>query len=545
MNCAEGSVDVTTRDEGKATRAGNRAQSKSKAGDSAAISRLQRRIQTLERDLERAKLAGAKSSAESKHFESVHRSILAAVLDPTITIDHRGVIVTASRSVQRVFGWRPRELIGKNISVLIPEPHHSKHDNYLARYRRTGETNILNRTREFEAVRKDGSLVPIELSVSRVDPNGSAAPLFTGSFRDISERKASERALRDSEARFHAIFENSFQYIGLLSPEGVLLEANQTSLDSAGIRRSDVIGKPFWEGRWWNVSEAARERVKQAVKAAAKGEFVRFDAEHRGAGDEIRTVDFSLKPVRDESGKVIQLIPEGRDITELKRAQRAETSMLRAFATVGESAAMLAHEIKNPITAVNVALRAVAEQLGEDHKQVIEDLVSRMQRLEQLMRRTLTFTKPIDLRLATLDCGELVAKSIAPLRTQIVKSGCRLELHRPEERLLFEGDRQLLEEVITNLVRNAVEALPSGGTIEVTVERTDNAHVRISIEDDGPGIAETVRATLFQPFVTTKSQGTGLGLPFCKKVIEQHGGTIAAGASALGGARFALELPIQ
>lgn len=115
------------------------------------------------------------------------RAALAAALDPIITIDAFGVIESASESVARVFGWTPSELIGRNVSMLMPEPHRSAHDGYLARYAATGATHILNTNRQFEAVRKDGSRFPIELSVSRADIPTRAGPLFVGIIRDLSD----------------------------------------------------------------------------------------------------------------------------------------------------------------------------------------------------------------------------------------------------------------------------------------------------------------------------------------------------------------------
>jgi PAS domain S-box-containing protein len=120
-------------------------------------------------------------------------AVLASTLDPVVTIDSFGTIRTASNSVERVFGWRPQELVGKNVHMLMPEPHHSRHDGYLAAYRNTLRTNILGRAREFEAVRRDGARFPIELSVSRVDVPRQELPLFVGVIRDISERRRAER----------------------------------------------------------------------------------------------------------------------------------------------------------------------------------------------------------------------------------------------------------------------------------------------------------------------------------------------------------------
>ncbi len=127
------------------------------------------------------------------------RAALAAALDPIITIDARGIIQSASDSVTRVLGWAPADLIGNNVSVLMPEPHRSAHDGYLARYHETGKTNIMNRPRRFEARRKDGTRIPIELCVSRANAPGS--PLFVGIIRDMSEYAAAERTQEEERSR--------------------------------------------------------------------------------------------------------------------------------------------------------------------------------------------------------------------------------------------------------------------------------------------------------------------------------------------------------
>ncbi len=169
--------------------------------------------------------------------------------------------------------------------------------------------------------------------------------------RDISdakqretERKQSEIALKASERRFRAIFNSMFQFIGLLNTDGSLLEANQTALDFAGVNADDIIGRPFWETRWWTeeaggnpplpplkkggdkMGEAGelslkQQQLKEAITQAARGIFVRYEVEVRGAGDRTATIDFSLNPVFNEAGKVILLVPEGRDITERKQAE--------------------------------------------------------------------------------------------------------------------------------------------------------------------------------------------------------------------------------
>ena len=472
-------------------------------------------------------------------------AVLASVLDPMITIDAHGTILSASDSVERDFGYPPVELIGRNVRMLMPEPHRSRHDGYLEHYRRTNETGIIGRTREFEVVRKDGSLFWCALSVSRADPSDGQDAIFTGTFRDISALKNATQALIESERRFHAIFDGTFQLIGLLSPAGEVLEMNQTALDAIAACREDVVGVPFAETRWWSHSPEMQARIRSAVEAAQRGHFVRFEAHSVAHDGAMRDVDFSLKPVRDETGRVVLLIPEGRDISELKRAQRAETAMLRAFASIGESAALLAHEIKNPITAVHMALRAVATELGEDHRVVLEDLASRMQRIEQMMRRSLSFTKPLDLRFSRCSAGQLFAAVRTQLQADIARARAEVRVDIPPGDIEIVCDTQLMHDVLANLLTNAIEAKNGEVVVLLSASRGPGGTVLLSVEDDGPGIPESMSEALFRPFATTKNNGNGLGLAVCRKVVEEHGGTITSSRGCSGGARFEIRLPAE
>ncbi|MEG4205229.1 PAS domain S-box protein [Microcoleus sp. Pol7_A1] len=141
-------------------------------------------------------------------------------------------------------------------------------------------------------------------------------------FRDITSRAKVTAMLGDSQRRFRAIFDSSFQFVSLLKPDGTLLEANRTSLDFAGIKLRDVANRPFWLLPWWGDSEEVREQLQDAISRSAKGEFVRYEVELQGA-NRTAIVDFSLKPVADETGKIVLLLPEGRDITKSKQAQVA------------------------------------------------------------------------------------------------------------------------------------------------------------------------------------------------------------------------------
>ncbi len=136
-----------------------------------------------------------------------------------------------------------------------------------------------------------------------------------------TDRRQVEASLHESEGRFRTIFDHTFQFTWLLKPDGKLLEANQTALDFGGLQAADVVGREFWEALWWQVTPQIQRRLRTAITSAALGSFIRYEVEVKGDGDRVVTIDFSLKPVKDEGSQVILLIAEGRDISERKRLE--------------------------------------------------------------------------------------------------------------------------------------------------------------------------------------------------------------------------------
>ncbi|WP_052517935.1 PAS domain S-box protein [Archangium violaceum] len=209
----------------------------------------------------------------------------------------------------------------------------------------TARAGAPTRVEEATARMHHGERCWIAWSCGALAPLGGRDPRMVWTGSDITERKRREdgllldtHALRRSDERFRAIFNHTFQFIGLLSPDGTLLEANASALDFGGLERSDVVGRPFWEARWWTLTPRTQERLRQAIAEASQGRFVRYEAEVLGDGGQVATIDFSLNPVF-ENGQVTYIVPEGRDITDRLRMEEALRRSEARFAGIFSLAA--------------------------------------------------------------------------------------------------------------------------------------------------------------------------------------------------------------
>lgn len=253
--------------------------------------------------------------------------------DNIIRYDREGRATYLNPALEKLLGITAKDRIGKRIREFHTDNHYEAYAQAIDRVLATGEHLEL----EFILPDKNGNT---SVYAMRMVPERNTEGEITGALtisHDITEQKHMEEMLRASEQRFHAIFDQSFQLIGLLSTDGTLLEANQAALELVGTDENEVLGKPFWETPWWSHSAELQQHLRAAVHEAATGQFVRFEATHPDQDGDIHTIDFSLKPVIDTDGRVIQLIPEGRDITERKQAAAALAASEQQFRSLAEN----------------------------------------------------------------------------------------------------------------------------------------------------------------------------------------------------------------
>lgn len=369
-------------------------------------------------------------------------------------------------------------------------------------------------------------------------------------------------SLQKSERRFRAIFDSAFQFIGLLSPEGILLEVNQTALTFGGLTADEVIGKPFWEARWWPTDALTQTRLREAIRSAANGTFVRYEVEVRGAGDQRAVIDFSLKPLFGPSRQVELLVPEGRDISALKRAQ-AQLFQAQKMESLGQLTGGIAHDFNNLLQAIANSLaviRARAAAQADEVRPYLDTAQQAIERGASLTRQLVAFARRQELAPKATDLTALLPGMIRLLE-RTMGGLYRIECQPSPGTWPALTDATQLELALLNLAINARDAMPNGGSLtirtrNVMVAADDTAgdhpvgvspghYAVISVTDTGTGMTEEVRSRAFDPFFTTKetSKGSGLGLSIVHGMTSQLGGGVQIHSSPGHGTTVELYLP--
>lgn len=230
-----------------------------------------------------------------------------------------GFIADVNKGFEEIVGWKRDNVIGK---LATEHPLHLWVDllarDFMVKELKAGR-DVLHHEIEFR--RKDGSIRFGIFSARPITINNEECLIFI--LQDITERKQAEEKLRKNEGIFKVLFNQSFHLVGLMKPDGTLLQINTKAKTFTGIQEEDFLGKPFWATLWWSHSKVEQRRLKKAIKEAAHGEFMRFETTHYDRTGVLRHIDFSISPVKDEKDNVILLIPEGADITASKQAEEA------------------------------------------------------------------------------------------------------------------------------------------------------------------------------------------------------------------------------
>jgi PAS domain S-box-containing protein len=407
----------------------------------------------------------------------------------------------------------------------------------------------------------------------------------------LEDQQQTEQALRASESMLRLVLDGMGPalFVGLLSVDGILIEANRPALAAAGLTLQDVLGKPLEETYWLSYDASVQQQIRSDIARAAHGEATRYDRQIRVAEGAMVWIDFSLEPVRDATGKVIYIVPSASVIQERKQAEAEvlalneeltrhaaeleqrvseRTAALEEAKIRAESAdrvkstflATMSHELRTPLNSIigftGIILQGLTGPLNEEQARQLDMVRSSARHLLTLINDVLDISKieagqisvvnkPFDLRASI----EKVVSLIQPLATG---HGLVLRVEIAPEIGMWISDQRRVEQVLLNLLNNAVK-FTERGEVAVTAEEVYSPRiaVRLRVLDTGIGIKPEDTAMLFQPFrqidsgLTRNFEGTGLGLAICRRLLELMGGEIEVESEWGKGSVFTVILPVQ
>lgn len=489
------------------------------------------------------------------------KALLDATVDAVIVIDASGQVESFNRAGERLFGYVAGEVIGRNVRMLMTEPDRASHDGYLGRYLRTAVPHIIGIGREVDARRKDGTVFPVFLSVGHI--GGSEPPRFIGLLRDITLRREAMAAMRRERDRANMYLEIAQVILLALSPERRVQLINRKGCDTLGRREQDLLGRD-WLAAAVPADQHAPLLAELAALAAHPAASERyFEHEVQAAAGARRLIAWRCLPMRNAEGALLGFFASGEDITEARHAAEASAlaqqriTQVGRLATMGEMAAGIAHELNQPLAAIaNYASAATRLTAGEDFaaldpdgdiRMALEQISHQALRAGEIIRRLRALVQNRETRREVAVVNELVAEVLGFTQGDARLNEVRIIRELAEDLPLATLDRVQVQQILLNLLRNAIEALAECPR-ETRELRVISAHdgaetLTLEVRDRGPGVSAELAERIFDPFCTTKANGTGLGLPISRTIAEAHGGKLFHRPADGGGSRFILQLP--
>ena len=479
-------------------------------------------------------------------------AIFDSALDCIVSFDAGGRIGAFNPAAERAFGFSAREVLGREaVELMVPAPMSDLLRRALARGESSPDLHMQSGRRfEMMAKRRDGSLFPAEVSVSRIVIDG--APLFTAYLRDIAARKKAQHVT----ALLAAVVENSNDAIVVSTLDGVVSSWNIGAERIYGYSAEEAVGQPLQMIFPPDHSDEFPQMLTSVKRgeSLANYETVRLRKDGRRIG-----VSLTDSPIRAEGGKITGVSSIARDITERKRLEE-DLLQSQKMDAVGRLAGGIAHDFNNILTAIvgysDLLLSQVSEHQTQ-HKHLTQ-IRKAADFAAALTGQLLAFSRrqPLHPRVFSLnDTVRGLHKMVQRVIGEDVKvvTDLRAKIGR------IKADPSQIEQVLLNLCVNSRDAMPRGGTIQITTEDTTYAvgdddsvntmpageYVKLTIADTGEGIPPEVVKHVFEPFFTTKEKGhgTGLGLATCYGVVKQSGGYISLKSNVGAGTTFAIYLP--
>lgn len=499
---------------------------------------------------------GARAHTAGFSFEL--QALLDAAVDAIVLTDHHGTIQVFNRSAERIFGYTAQEAIGRNVSILMDTTDGAQHDSYIRRYLESGVPHIIGIGREVRARRKDGSVFPAFLSVGQIphtDP-----PRFVGFIQDITVRRQAIAAVQRERDRANQYLEAAQTILVAIDVKGRVERLNRKGAEILGWPEESLIGRSWVDTVIAPDDRAAFASLFESLLAGGAAEPRYGEFRIRTPAGEERLLALRCTAVSNAEGDITGALFSGDDITQRRRAEeearqtQERMTHVTRLATMGEMAAGIAHEINQPLAAIATYCQACERLLERDDvdlddvREALRQTAAQALRAGEIIRRLRSLVRNQDTERVPASINALIEELVALIETDARMHDVRVTFDLAPALPQVLVDRVQIQQVLLNLVRNAIEALqslPSGRRdITVRTEAVGQEEIEITISDNGPGVDPAILDRMFHPFCTTKPSGTGLGLSISHTIVHAHKGTLSYRANVPNGACFIVRLPV-
>lgn len=466
------------------------------------------------------------------------RALIEATQDAVITINRERRVVFFNPAAERIFGYSHEEIVGQKVNTLMAQPCAREHDSYIEHYEKTGEARAIGQIRTVEARRKNGDTFPIELSVTKVTVDDGDVR-YAALIRDISD-------LKRSEAWLSTLIETAQDAVISIDGTARVVLFNPAAERMFGYEKAEILNQKvnvLMAEPYATEHDGYIDRYEKTGEAHAIGRIRTVVA--RRKDDSTFPIELSVTEVPTPEG--VRYSAFIRDISEKTKLQQQLIDNER-MAAIGVTAAKLGHEVANPLNGMSVTIQMLERRLkklaveDETLNSGLRNVENEIRRLNQLLNEYRMFYRRQKYDFEPVSLFNLLMEVLDLERSKYETSGIIIENNVPADLPYINVDVEKLRQVLLNLLRNAAEAMPQGGSITLSA-RAEADQIVLEIKDTGIGIP--VGVDVFEPFTTTKSTGTGLGLVIVRQILTAHGATISYSSEPGKGTRFYLKFPAK
>jgi PAS domain S-box-containing protein len=472
--------------------------------------------------------------------EAVWRRLFEHAPNPQLITEPRGRVLAANPAALRLIDSRDCPLLGSRVGAFVVEDDRRR---VLALLRRLREARPDVLESEISLVTPEGGSTSVSATLIGLHGEGGRLEAVSWALRQIGQPRTLVARLQRTRQEASDLRRTVDQAAAALEldREGRVRVANDLCTRLLGRAHEEMVGCTVSElGLGPGLEERLPEIRRQLVRGRVWGGELRLEV----AGDEVQWVHTTVVPLLDDDGKPRRYLALLHDVTRRRWAlERLERE--RGLTRLGAMAAVVAHEVRNPLAAARGALEVIGPRVpAESDRAVLADVIERLSRLNRLVDDILVYARPRPLKLAEADLGELARRVIEELRSDTSMQGIELTLERPRQGCPLRLDSGAIRAVLLNLIRNAADAMDGRGHVQVVVERSEDG-CRLRVRDEGPGVPEELREKIFEPFFTTRHRGSGLGLAVARHTADRHGGDLHLEPVPEGGTDAVLELPAR